>query len=108
MAVHSIRVLGDPVLRMQSNEVHEITEGIIALVQDMAETMYEAPGAGLAAPQIGVLKKIIVFDSGEGFMALINPRIIREEGQQEGEEGCLSVPGEERLIKRAQLIEVEA
>ena len=92
MAIRNLRIEGDPILRKTSKEVKEITPKIVELVDDMLETMYEANGVGLAAPQVGVLKRIVVIDVGEGPIVLINPEITRTEGSQTGDEGCLSLP----------------
>lgn len=83
----------DQILRRKSRMVQDIDKRIIALLDDMAETMYAAEGVGLAAPQVGVLRRVIVIDVGEGLIEIINPEIVQEEGRQIGMEGCLSVPG---------------
>lgn len=95
MATFPIRVFGDPVLRTPAKPVDEIDDKIRKLVADMIETMYEAPGVGLAAPQIGVGLRVAVFDNGDGAGArtMINPEMLEMEGEWEFEEGCLSVPG---------------
>lgn len=93
MAIFPIRTFGDPVLRARADRVDAIDETIHRLVADMFETMYDAPGVGLAAPQIGVPKQVIVFDAGEDPQVLINPELIATEGEWSFEEGCLSVPG---------------
>ena len=100
MAIRNLRIEGDPILRKTSKEVKEITPKIVELVDDMLETMYEANGVGLAAPQVGVLKRIVVIDVGEGPIVLINPEITRTEGSQTGDEGCLSVPGKAGTVTR--------
>ena len=92
MAIFPIRTFGDPVLRCTAAAVEVIDESIERLVNDMIETMYEAPGVGLAAPQIGVSKSVAVFDVGEGPNVLINPEIVETEGEWIFDEGCLSVP----------------
>ena len=107
MAIRPIRKLGDPVLKSKSLPVSKIDEGVKNLIKDMGDTMHQAPGVGLAAPQVGVNKQVIVIDVGEGLQALINPTILEKKGEQEGAEGCLSVPGVERLIFRAEFIEVK-
>ncbi len=106
MAIRPIRKMGDPVLKSKCSPVKTIDESLERLIQDMADTMYDAPGVGLAAPQIGVNKKVVVYDVGEGLQVLLNPEIIEEGEEEEGAEGCLSVPGEERAIKRATWIKV--
>ena len=93
MALRNIVTLGDEVLRKKCRPVGEITERIQTLVDDMIETMHDANGVGLAAPQVGVMRRIFVVDIGEGPIVLINPEIIEMSGEQTGEEGCLSRPG---------------
>ena len=100
MAIRNLRYEGDPILRKTSKEVKEITPKIVELIDDMLETMYEAGGVGLAAPQVGVLKRIVVIDVGDGPFVLINPQIIKTEGSQTGDEGCLSVPGKAGIVTR--------
>ena len=108
MAIRSIRTLGDPVLRKVSKEVTEITPKITKLIDDMLDTMYEEEGVGLAAPQVGVLKRIVVIDIGDGPIILINPVIIATEGEQTGFEGCLSVPGKSGTVTRPNKVTVRA
>ena len=100
MALREIRVQGDPVLEKVCKEVKEVTPRIQDLIDDMIDTMYEANGVGLAAPQVGILKRIVVIDVGEGPIVMINPRIITTEGEQTGDEGCLSVPGKAGCVTR--------
>ena len=100
MALREIRVQGDPVLGKVCKEVKEVTPRIQDLIDDMIETMYEANGVGLAAPQVGILKRIVVIDVGEGPIVMINPKIIFEDGEQTGDEGCLSVPGKAGIVTR--------
>ncbi len=100
MALREIRVQGDPVLGKVCKEVKEITPRIQDLIDDMIETMYEANGVGLAAPQVGILKRIVVIDVGEGPIVMINPRIVAQDGEQTGDEGCLSVPGKAGIVTR--------
>ena len=100
MALREIRVQGDPVLEKVCKEVKEVTPRIQDLIDDMIETMYEANGVGLAAPQVGILKRIVVIDVGEGPIVMINPRIISTDGEQTGDEGCLSVPGKAGCVTR--------
>ena len=109
MAIRTIRVDEDPVLRKKSREVTEFDEKLKILVDDMIETMHDADGVGLAAPQIGILKRVVVIDlyDGEGPVALINPRMIEESGVQIGEEGCLSLPGKHGTVKRPLGVRVE-
>ena len=108
MAIRSIRTLGDPVLRKVSKEVKEVTPKITKLIDDMLDTMYEEEGVGLAAPQVGMLKRIVVIDIGDGPIILINPVIIATEGEQTGFEGCLSVPGKSGTVTRPNKVTVRA
>ncbi len=100
MALRTIREIGDEVLTKQCKEVKEMTPRLKTLVEDMLETMYEAEGVGLAAPQVGILKRIIVMDTGDGPHVLINPRLVETSGEQTGNEGCLSVPGKIGVVTR--------
>ena len=100
MAILKIVKFGDPLLRKVSRPVDAITPRIHTLLDDMIETMYEANGVGLAAPQVGILKRIVVIDVGEGPIVMINPKIISEDGEQTGDEGCLSVPGKAGIVTR--------
>lgn len=108
MAIRNIRTEEDEVLRKQSKEVDVINDRIITLLKDMADTMYKADGVGLAAPQIGILKRLVVIDTGEGLLELINPKILSESGEQVDMEGCLSIPGILGEVKRADKVVVEA
>jgi peptide deformylase len=92
VAPYSIRVFGDPVLRQRAAEIDDIDAGLVRLADDMVATMYEAPGVGLAAPQVGVQRRLFVYDVGDGPRALVNPAIRESRGEWEYEEGCLSVP----------------
>ena len=100
MALREIRVEGDPVLAKVCKEIKEVTPRIQDLIDDMIETMYEANGVGLAAPQVGILKRLVVIDVGDGPIVMINPRIVAQDGEQTGDEGCLSVPGKAGLVTR--------
>ena len=100
MALREIRVEGDAVLTKVCKEIKEVTPRIQDLIDDMIETMYEANGVGLAAPQVGILKRLVVIDVGEGPIVMINPRIISQDGEQTGDEGCLSVPGKAGQVTR--------
>ena len=100
MAIRNVRLEGDPILQKTSKEVKEITPKIRTLIDDMLETMYEKEGVGLAAPQVGVLTRVVVIDVGDGPLVMINPRIVRREGTQTGDEGCLSVPGKAGQVTR--------
>ncbi|WP_418790487.1 peptide deformylase [Phosphitispora sp. TUW77] len=108
MAVYKIVEIGDPVLREKARPVTKITPNVIKLLENMADTMYEARGVGLAAPQVGVSKRIVVVDVGEGLIELINPEIIRQEGFDTEFEGCLSVPGLTGEVQRAARVTVRA
>ena len=100
MALREIRVQGDPVLGKVCKEIKAVTPKITDLIDDMIDTMYEANGVGLAAPQVGILKRLVVIDVGEGPIVMINPYIVSTEGEQTGDEGCLSVPGKAGQVTR--------
>ena len=108
MALRTIRLMGDQVLQKNCREVKEITPRIQELIDDMLETMYEANGVGLAAPQVGVLKRIVTIDVGEGPIVLINPVITETSGEQTGDEGCLSLPGKAGEVTRPNYVKVRA
>lgn len=109
MALRTIREMGDDVLAKNCKEVKEITPRIKELVADMFETMYEANGVGLAAPQVGILKRIFVIDcTGEDPMVFINPEILETSGEQTGYEGCLSVPGKSGIVTRPNYVKAKA
>lgn len=109
MAIRTIREIGDPVLNKISKEVKEITPRIQDLIDDMFETMYETNGVGLAAVQVGILKRIVVIDAtGEDPLLLINPRIVESSGEQSGNEACLSVPGKTGIVTRPNYVKVIA
>lgn len=110
MALRKIRKDGDKILRKKAKEIDNIDDRIIMLLNDMAETMYEYDGVGLAAPQVGVLKRAIVIDveNGKGLIKLINPKIVLEEGEKCDIEGCLSIPGISGEVKRPERVIVEA
>lgn len=109
MAIRNIRTIGDAVLEKTCKEVSEMTGRTRDLIDDMFETMYEANGVGLAAPQVGILKRIVVIDTtGEDPLVLINPRIMETSGEQTGYEGCLSVPGKTGLVTRPNYVRVLA
>ena len=109
MAVRNVRTEENPVLREKCVAVPSITDGIKRLIDDMFETMYEFDGVGLAAPQIGIAKKIVVIDDRDGNkLALINPVITESKGEQISEEGCLSLPGFAGRVKRPEFVKVEA
>lgn len=108
MATRKIRQIGDAVLTKKCKEVTEMTPRLRTLIDDMFETMYDAEGAGLAAPQVGILKKIVVIDAGDGPHVLINPRIMETSGEQTGNEGCLSVPGKAGIVTRPNYVKALA
>lgn len=109
MAIRNIREIGDEVLTKKCKEVTEITPRIKDLIEDMLETMYETNGVGLAAPQVGILKRIVVIDvTGEDPYILINPRIVETSGEQTGSEGCLSVPGKAGIVTRPNYVKAVA
>ena len=109
MAIRKIREMGDPVLTKRCKEVTEITPRIQELIDDMFETLYEANGVGLAAPQVGILKRIVVIDvTGEDPILMINPKILETSGEQEGYEGCLSVPGKSGYVTRPNYVKAVA
>lgn len=109
MAIRNIREIGEEVLTKRCKEVKEMTPRIKELIGDMLDTMYEANGVGLAAPQVGVLKRIVVIDAtGEDPHILINPRILETDGEQTGAEGCLSVPGKVGQVTRPNYVKVAA
>ena len=108
MAIRKIRELGDEVLTKPCKEVTKMTLRTKILINDMLDTMYEAMGVGLAAPQVGILKRIVTIDIGEGPIVLINPEILETSGEQTGEEGCLSVPGKAGLVTRPNYVKVKA
>jgi len=107
MAIRNIVKKGDEILNKRCKEVKEINSRVLELLDDMAETMYEGNGIGLAAPQVGVLKRIVVIDVGDGLIELINPVITETEGEQIETEGCLSIPGVYGKVKRPQRVVVE-
>ena len=108
MALRNIRINDDPILRKKCKAVTEVTDKIRELVEDMIDTMYEAEGVGLAAPQVGILKRIVVIDVGEGPVIMINPEIIESSGSQTGPEGCLSVPGKQGTVTRPNYVKAKA
>ena len=110
MALRNIRVDDDPILRKNSRKVEAFDQRLEMLIDDMFDTMYDANGVGLAAVQVGVLKQVIVIDTGEEDekLVLINPEIIATEGEQTGGEGCLSIPGKNGIVTRPQKVTVRA
>lgn len=108
MALRTIRIMGDEVLTKHCREIREMTPRIRELIDDMVETLYEANGVGLAAPQVGVLKRVAVIDVGEGPIVLVNPVILETSGEQFGSEGCLSLPGKAGDVSRPNYVKVRA
>ena len=108
MAIRTIREIGEEILTKTSKPVSKLTLRTKMLIDDMFDTMYESGGVGLAAPQVGILKQIVVIDIGEGPILLINPEILETEGEQTGEEGCLSVPGKSGVVTRPNYVKVKA
>ncbi len=107
MALRIIREMGEDCLRCVCKEVTEITPRILELIDDLKDTMYDADGVGLAAPQVGVRKRVAVVDVGEGPVVLINPEVVYTEGEQTGNEGCLSVPGKCGQVTRPMKVRVK-
>lgn len=108
MAIRKIREFGDPVLRKVCKEVKDINHRTRVLIEDMLDTMYEANGVGLAAPQVGIVKRIVVIDVGEGPIIMINPVILEKDGSQTGTEGCLSFPGKMGEVTRPNYVKAGA
>lgn len=109
MAIRNIREIGDSVLEKNCKEVKEVTPRILELINDMFDTLYEANGVGLAAPQVGILKRIVVIDTtGENPIVLINPKVLETSGEQTGFEGCLSVPGKTGQVTRPNYVKLLA
>lgn len=108
MALRNIRKYGDDVLRKECREVEEIDKRLLVLIKDMLETMYDADGVGLAAPQVGILKRLFVIDIGDGPLVFINPEIIETSGKQIDEEGCLSLPGKMEEVMRPNYVRARA
>lgn len=108
MALRKIRTFNDEVLRKKSKVVDKIDERTLTLIEDMKETMYKADGVGLAGPQVGVLKRIVVIDVGDGPICLINPEIIETQGSYIEEEGCLSLPGQQGKVERPYKVKAKA
>ena len=108
MSLRNIRIVGDEILRKKSREVTEINDRITELLDDMEETMRSRDGVGLAAPQVGVLRRVVIVDVGDGLYEFINPEIIEEDGETSMTEGCLSVPMQIGEVRRPQHIKVRA
>ena len=108
MAIRTIRIYGDDLLRKKCRVVDDINQRISILIEDMKETMYNSNGIGLAAPQVGILKRIVVIDVGDGLITLINPEIVEMQGSQLEREGCLSIPGVQKSVDRPEIVKVKA
>lgn len=108
MAIRKLRYEGDPILNKVCKEVKDMTPHLQELAQDMIETMYAADGVGLAAPQVGILRRIAVIDVGEGPFVFVNPKIVESSGEQTGDEGCLSVPGKNGSVTRPEYVKTVA
>lgn len=108
MAIRKIRIMGDRILTKKCRPVEEMTPKIKTLINDMLDTMYDAYGVGLAAPQVGILKRIVVIDVGDRPWVLINPEITETSGEQTGDEGCLSLPGKSGTVTRPNVVTVKA
>ena len=108
MAIRKIREVGDEVLTKKCKSVDKMTVRTQILIKDMFDTMYDAMGVGLAAPQVGILKRIVTIDVGENPIVLINPEILETDGSQTGEEGCLSLPGKYGVVTRPNHVKVKA
>lgn len=108
MALRQIRIMGDEKLEKVCKPVTEMTPRTKELIRDMLDTMYDAGGVGLAAPQVGILKRIVVIDVGEGPIVMVNPEIVETSGEQTGQEGCLSLPGQAGIVTRPNYAKVKA
>ena len=108
MALRKIRIQGDSVLTKVCRPVEKMTPRIKTLIEYMLDTMYDADGVGLAAPQVGVLRRVVVIDVGEGPIVMVNPEIIESDGSQTGEEGCLSLPGKSGVVTRPNHVKARA
>lgn len=108
MALRQIRIMGDEKLEKVCRPVTEMTPRTQELIRDMLDTMYDANGVGLAAPQVGILKRIVVIDVGEGPIVMINPEILETSGEQTGQEGCLSLPGQAGIVTRPNYVKARA
>ena len=108
MAIRTIRTYGDDILRKKSRMVDEINPRVLLLIKDMKETMYHSKGVGLAAPQVGILKRIAVIDVGNGPTTIINPEIVEMQGAHLANEGCLSIPGTQKNVERPEKVTVKA
>lgn len=108
MALRTIRTEGDPILRKICRPVTQVDDRTKELIGDMLDTMYDADGVGLAAPQVGILKRIVVIDVGDGPVVMVNPEILETSGSQTGQEGCLSIPGKVGIVTRPMYVKAKA
>lgn len=108
MAIRNIRIYEDDILRKHCKPVKEMTPKTRNLIEDMLDTMYLAGGVGLAAPQVGILKRVVVVDIGDGPIVMVNPEVLKTAGEQSGMEGCLSLPGKHALVTRPNYVKVKA
>lgn len=108
MALRTIRTEGDPILRKICRPVTQVDDRTKELIGDMLDTMYDADGVGLAAPQVGILKRIVVIDVGDGPVVMVNPEILETSGSQTGQEGCLSIPGKAGIVTRPMHVKAKA
>lgn len=108
MALRTIRTEGDPILRKICRPVTQVDDRTKELIGDMLDTMYDADGVGLAAPQVGILKRIVVIDVGDGPVVMVNPEILETSGSQTGQEGCLSIPGKTGIVTRPMYVKAKA
>ncbi len=108
MALRNVVKLGDPILNKTSRVVEKFDDRLSTLIDDMKETMYHADGVGLAAVQVGILKRVVVIDIGDGFIELVNPEITLQDGEQREQEGCLSLPGKNGVTLRPMKVQVKA
>ncbi len=108
MAIYAIVEVPNPVLKMRAKEIKTVNEGVLRVLDNMKDSLYAANGVGLAAPQIGVSKRLVVIDVDGQYIELINPEIIAREGEQYGPEGCLSVPGVQGMVRRSKKVTVKA
>ncbi len=108
MALRQIRIMGDSKLEKVCRPVKEMTPRLKELIYDMLDTMYDANGVGLAAPQVGILKRIVVIDIGDGPLILVNPELLEASGEQTGQEGCLSLPGQAGIVTRPNHVKIRA
>lgn len=107
MAIRQLRFEGDPILRKKSRKIDKVNDRLLTLIEDMVDTMYKEEGIGLAAPQVGILKKVVVIDIGDGPIKMINPEIVFQDGESIDVEGCLSIPNKSGKVKRPEKVKVK-